>query len=317
MNDNSHSNELHVVFGGSGGLGNAVVRELVSQGKRVRAVNRSGSADVPESVEIMTGDATDHESARQVCAGATVVYNCASAPYTNWPTMFPQIMDGVIEGAASAGAKLVFGDNLYMYGPVSQPITEDLPYNATGRKGCTRARMATALMEEHTAGRIRAAIGRASDFYGPGVINSAMGERVFRPALTGGTAEVLGNLDVPHTYTFVGDFAKGLVTLGESEEALGEIWHIPSAETLTTRQFLQLVFEEAGTTPKFRSAARWLVTVLGLFNPMMREFKEMLYEFEEPFVVDHGKYARVFGSDTTAHSEAIRQTLDWYRQHPK
>ena len=312
----TENKELHVVIGASGGLGNAVVRELVDRRKLVRAVNRSGKADVPDGVEVVKGDVTDNKTARQVCQGATVVYNCANPPYTKWPEMFPPILDGIIEGAASAEAKLVFGDNLYMYGPVEGPISEDLPYNAAGRKGKTRAQMAKTLMEAHKSGKVRATIGRASAFFGPGVINSSMGEQVFGATLRGKKVKVLGNLDVPHTYTFVRDFGKGLVTLGEREEAIGKIWHIPSAETLTTRQFLELIFEEAGKTPKVMAAPRFLVKMMGLFNPIMRELKEMLYEFEKPYIVDHSKYKNIFGEDTTPHREAIRQTLDWYRKHP-
>jgi nucleoside-diphosphate-sugar epimerase len=157
---------IQVVFGASGGLGNAVVRELAAQGKRVRGVTRSGKANVPPSVEIVRGDATDPVVTTSVCAGAAVVYNCANAPYTNWPTELPPIMHGTIGGAA-AGAKLVFGDNLYSYGPVHGPLIKDLAETASGHKGRTRIHMAQMLMEAHGAGKVRATIGRASDFFGP------------------------------------------------------------------------------------------------------------------------------------------------------
>jgi nucleoside-diphosphate-sugar epimerase len=310
------TNESHIVFG-TGPLGTAVARELLSRGRRVRLVNRSGRADVPTGAELVKGDAADPAGARQLCEGAAVVYHCASPAYTEWPEKFPPLTNGIIEGAAAAGAKLVYGDNLYMYGPVSGLLTEELPNRATGPKGRTRALMAEKLMAAHQSGKVRAAIGRASNFYGPGVRDSVVGEGVFAAALAGKAAEALGNLDAPHTYTFINDFAKGLVTLGEREEALGQIWHVPSAETLTTRRFIEMVFEEAGTEPKFRVAPRLIVTIFGLFKPMMRELKEVLYEFERPFVVDHGKYERAFGNHATPHREAIRQTLGWFRQQTK
>jgi len=311
MNDNS---DLHVVFGASGGLGNAVVRELVRRGKRVRAVNRSGRADVPAGVEIIKGDAADLASARAACDGAAVVYSCTNVPYPQWEEKFPALMAGIIEGAASAGARLVFCDNLYMYGQVSGPITEAMPYRASTRKGRTRARIAETLMQAHESGRVRATIGRVSDAYGPGAVNSFMGERVFEPMLAGKTVNMVGNLDMPHTYTFTEDFASGLVTLGEREEALGDIWHVPSAETLTTRQFLTLAFQVAGESARMRRTPSWMISALGVFSPVLREVKEMLYEFEEPFVVDHAKYEQAFGSDITPHREAIQKTLEWYRQ---
>ena len=195
------------------------------------------------------------------------------------------------------------------------PMTEDLPYAATTREGRVRAQMAAALMEAHAGGKVRAAIGRGSDFYGPGALVTAMGERVIPQALSGKAASVFGNLDMPHTYTYIDGFGRGLVTLGEHDEALGEIWHIPNAETLTTRQFLELVFEEAGTPFKVSVMPRVMVSVLALFVPVLREVKEMLYEFEEPFIVDnHGKFERAFGANPTPNREAIRRTLDWFRQ---
>ncbi len=311
-----NTNELHVIFG-TGPLGKAVMRELVKKGKYVRMVNRSGTADVPAGVEVVKGDATDPNSTRAASGGATVVYNCVNAPYTDWPRLFPPMQAGIIEGAAAAGAKLIVAENLYMYGPVHGKITEDMPYNATTRKGRVRAQMAEALMEAHHSGKVRVAIGRASDFYGPEVLASVSGDRMFYPALAGKPVQLMGNLDMPHTYTYIDDFGKGLVMLGERDEALGQAWHIPSAETLTTRQFIQMIFEEAGQPAKMSSAPGFVIRGMGLFSPMMRELAEMLYEFEEPFVVDHSKYDRSFGTDTTPHREAIRRTLDWYRQHPQ
>lgn len=310
------TNESHVVFG-AGPLGTAVARELLARGGRVRLVSRGGRGDAPAGAELVKGDAADADSARRLCRGARAVFHCASPAYTEWPEKFPALTGGIIEGAAGAGAKLVYGDNLYMYGPVSGPLREELPPRAAGRKGRTRAAMAETLMAAHRDGKVRAVIGRASNFYGPGVRDSVVGQGVFGAALGGRAAEALGDLDAPHTYTFIDDFAKGLVTLGEREEALGQVWHVPSAETLTTRQFINMVFEEAGTRPKFRVAPRLIVNVFGLFKPMMRELKEVLYEFESPFVVDHGKYERAFGNHATPHREAIRQTLDWFRQGTK
>ena len=310
----SGNSELHVVFG-TGPLGLAVMRELVARGKPVRMVNRRGQAKVPDEVAVVQADASDPVSARQTCREASVVYNCIGVDYTKWVELWPSIMNGIIAGAVSANAKLVFGDNLYMYGSVSKPMTEDLPYAATTRKGRVRAQIATTLMEAHISGKVKVTIGRGSDFYGPSTLVTAMGERVFPQVLSGKAASVFGNLDMPHTYTYIEDFGRGLVTLGEHDEALGEVWHIPSAETLTTRQFLELVFEEAGTPFKVSVIPKVMVSILALFVPVLREMKEMLYEFEEPFIMDHSKFERVFGANPTPHRQAIRQTLDWFRQN--
>ena len=305
--------KLHVVLGASGGLGSAVMRQLVQQGKRIRAVSRSAQrVDLGHRIQVVRGDITDSIQMRTICQGASVIYHCANAPYPEWTTALPPMMDGVIIGAETSGAKVVYGDNLYMYGRISGLITPDLPDRATGKKGLVRSKIAAQLMDAHRSGRIQATIGRASDFFGPGVLNSMMGEVVFQALVEGKTLNLIGNLDMPDTYTFVEDFAKGLVTLGKREEALGEIWHIPSAETLTTQQFLNLIFAEVQHTPKLRIASPLMLNFLGLFSQMMYELKEISYEFEQPFIVDHQKYERVFGNDSTPHREAIRRTITWF-----
>lgn len=304
--------ELHVVVG-TGPLGIAVMEELLRKGKSVRMVNRSGRASVPSGIQVVQGDAANRESIGQACKGASVIYHCAKAAYTEWPEKFPPIMNGIIDAAAKEKAKVVYGDNLYMYGSKHQVLTEDLPNGATGHKGRTRAQMADMLLEAHHSGKVRAAIGRGADFYGPGVLESSLGERIFQAALDGRAAEVLGNIDIPHTYLYIRDFAKGLVTLGEREEALGQVWHIPGAATITTRQIVNMVYEAAGKRTKFRIAPKFFVYLMGLFNANMREIKETLYLFEKPFIVNTSKYEQAFGRDTTPHKLGIAETMDWFR----
>ena len=301
-----------VVFG-AGPLGLAVTSALRGRGDVVRVATRSGHAPVPAGVEVVAADATDPAAARRACEGAAVVYHCAATPYATWPGTLPPIMEGIIQGAAAAGARLVYGDNLYGYGPVDGPLTEGLPDRATGPNGRVRAQLAETLLAAHRAGTVQATIGRASDFFGPRVRVSAMGERVFPAVLSGRPAQVLPDPDTPHTYTFVGDVAAALRTLGDHDAALGQVWHVPSAETLTTRRFVELVFEQAGQPPRLRVAPRLAFTALGLVNPTMRAVKERLYQTDQPWVVDHSKFERAFGAAPTPHPEAIKQTLSWYR----
>jgi nucleoside-diphosphate-sugar epimerase len=316
MTTNNDSQALHVIFG-AGPVGMAVMEELVKRGRPVRLVNRSGRAKAPEGVELAAGDASDPTTTRALCRGAAVVYNCTNPPYTQWPELFPPLQAGVLEGAASAGARLVVMENVYMYGPTGgKPLTEDLPYAATTRKGRVRAEMAEDLLAAHRAGQVQMAIGRASDFFGPRALLAAMGERVFYPALAGKAAQAMGNLDLPHTQTYIPDIGRGLVILGEREEALGQAWHLPSPETVTSRQFIEMVFEETGHPPKIQVLPKFLLKILSLFNPTLRELDEMLYEFEEPFILDHSKFERAFGNHATPLREAIRTTVAWFRQNP-
>ena len=310
-----NSNALHVVLGASGGIGGAVARELAAQGQHVRAVNRSGKADLPAQVELVRGDALDAESMRAVCVGASVVYNCVNVPYPEWEAKFPPMMKNILAAASAANAKLIFADNLYMYGPVVGLITEDKPYNAPGHKGKLRARMANELMEQCRAGKVRVAIGRASDYYGPGATNAIAGKDLFTAVITGKKAMWAGSLDQPHTLTYIRDFARGLIVLGEREEALGQTWHIPGAEPITGREFIQMAFQAAGTTPQMGAYSRLMVRLAGLFSPMIREVDEVLYEFEKPYCVSGEKFARAFGAIATSHREAIKETVAWYKKN--
>lgn len=306
-----------IIFG-TGPLGLSVMDALVERGySRITLVNRSGQAPetLPTGVRVVAGDATDSVQVAALVKGADVVFHCAQPSYTNWPKQFPAITSGILNGVIQAGAaRLVFGDNLYMYGPTGgQPVREALPHNAKGHKGRTRAAMAQMLLDAHSTGRVSVAIGRAADFYGPRVLSSALGERVFPAILQGKAASVLGNPDVPHTYTYIKDFGRSLVTLSENEAAFGKAWHIPNAETLTTRQFLEMAYGLAGKQPKLDVAGKLMVQIVGLFVPIVKEMVEIFYEFDEPYLVDHSAFAAAFGAHPTPTRQAIEETLAWYR----
>ena len=302
---------VHVVLGASGGAGSAVVRELVSRGHTVRAVSRSGSGSSSEEVEVVRGDLTDFEDAKQVCKDAEVVYNCVNVPYQYWLRDFPRLIQGSIEGAASAGAKLVFCDNLYMYGPVDEPVTEKTLRRARGRKGKLRAELEQTLLNAHKSGEVRVTIGRGADFYGP-YTNSVTKDFVFGAVLGDKKARWPVSLDTPHSLTYTEDFARGLVTLGEREEALGEVWHVPAAKPITGREFITLAFRAADKAPKMTTLSPFEVRLGGLFSPLVREFAEVTYQFERPFIIDGSKFRTAFGLETTPHAEAIARTLEAY-----
>jgi len=281
----------------------------------VRAVTRGGTADVPEGVEQVAADLGTTEGARRACAGGTVVYHCAQPAYTKWPELFPPMTQAVLDGAAAAGAKLVFADNLYVYGPPDGPMTEQTPQRAQGKKGRTRIEMADAVLGAHADGRLRCTIGRSSDYYGPRGTGSTAGENIMKPALRGNRARWLGSLDQPHTLNYLEDMARAVVTLGERDEADGQVWHLPAAEPLTGRQFLALVFEAAGHPPKIGVASRPMIRIAGLFNPFLRELHETLYQFERPFVSDASKFQRAFGPfEPTPHPEAVSRAVEWFRR---
>ena len=298
----------HVVFGASGGIGNAVIRELARQGKPVRGVNRSGTAIVPPGVEVVAGDAAKIDDVRSALDGAAVVYQC----------LFPAVQDAIIDVAAETGATLVVANNLYMYDPTLGPMSESSPHAYDGRNGGEfYANLTEEALSAHRDGRIKAVVGQASDVYGPNVRHGIGADQVFGPVMAGKPANVLGDPDVPHTYTYADDAARALITLGERPEALGRNWHLPSAEPITTRQLLDLIFAELGTKGKIRAANGLPLTVMAWFSQTMRNLKrEKVYQFTTPWLVDHSDYERTFGLDVTPHPEAVKQTVAWLADPP-
>jgi nucleoside-diphosphate-sugar epimerase len=309
---------VQVIFG-TGPLGRSVMNALVSQGIRVRMVNRSGQADLPQGVELAAGDAYQPEFVRKITRDADVVYMCAQPAYHQWVEKFPVLMESILDGMTGQPARFVFGDNLYMYGEVNGPIHEGLPYAATTRKGQVRAKVAEMVQEAHRLGRVQATIGRGADFFGPYVRESAMGERAIFPAIQGKTAQITGDLDQVHTYTFIEDFGKALTLLGEQAKAFGQVWHVPNAPAVTQREFMNQVFREIGLEPKMSGMGKIMMWMGGLFIPAAKETLEMMYEFEKPFLVDSTRFEKTFGMSATPLEESIHQTVSWYREalvHP-
>jgi nucleoside-diphosphate-sugar epimerase len=304
---------LHVVFG-TGQVGLALAARLSGLGIAVRSVSRHRPAALADGVDWRAADATDPEAATDAASGAAVIYQCLNAPYTQWPELFPPLQRNVLAAAEHANALLVTLENIYGYGPTGgKPMTEDLPLAATSSKGRTRAAMTTELLAAAEAGRARITVGRASDFFGAGVRESTLGERVFANALAAKRADFIGDPDLLHSYSYVPDIAAGLATLGTDERAVGQIWHLPGPETVTTRAIMDQVASELKHPVGIRTVPKFALRAMGLVNPMMAELAEMSYEFEEPFVLDTTKYESTFGTTATPLARAITDTLTWYR----
>ncbi len=311
---NTLANELHVVLG-TGPVGLTLTDVLLAQGKQVRLVSRSGKAAVLAGVELLAADITDVDAAKEVCWGASVVYNCTNAAsYAEQVAMVPRQQAGIIAGAASAGAKLIVTETLYMYGETrGVPMTEDTPHAATTRKGRMRAESTAKYLKAHGDGIVQVALGRAADFYGPRVRNSSLGYLVFPPALAGRPAQVLGNVNLPHAYSYMGDVARGLATLGERPEALGRAWLLPVAPAVSTREMLRLVGDAVGHPVKIQAIPKLAVQTMGLFNPTMREMVEMFYQYTEPQIVDSCRFENTFGWKATPVAEGIANTVSWFK----
>jgi nucleoside-diphosphate-sugar epimerase len=304
--------QFHVVLGGSGGVGRAVATRLAQAGNHVRAVNRSGQIDgLPAGIEAKAADALDRDSLIKVCAGATVIYHCIH-PKKDYSQMV-EITENIVAVAEMARARLVMAASAYPCGKVDRPMTEDMPYKPEAPSGEYHARAAEVVMKAQAAGRLPAAIGRASNYFGPHAPRMWPGID-FNIAFAGEKMQIIGKKDPLHTYTYVYDFADGLITLAERDEALGEIWHIPSAPTNTTGQFLDLMYAEIGAEPNVQLGPKPILTIMSWFNADMKPALEVFYQFDRPFVLDHSKYEKAFGAQPTAHTEAIQQTVSWVKE---
>jgi nucleoside-diphosphate-sugar epimerase len=312
-------NDAHVVIGGAGGTGAALVAELLERGHRVRSVSRRGTPG-PAGTEAVAADVSIASQALDATRGAAVIYQVAQPAYHRWRTDFPPMQDALLAAAETHHWKLVMADNLYLYGPVEGTMREDTPPHPVGKKGRLRAQLAEELLASHRAGRVRVAIGRSSDYFGPGGVNSTLGEFLFDAAVKHKTTRWLGSLDVPHAVSYLEDMAVGLATLGERAEADGQIWHLPVNATLTGREFLAAVWQAVGQPAKIGRDGRLTVRIGGLFSPRTRELNETLYQWERPFLVDDSKWQRVFGPYRPVPlAEAVERTLTWFksRQLPR
>jgi nucleoside-diphosphate-sugar epimerase len=307
-------NELHVIFG-TGALGKWTARELIKLDKQVRVISHSGKADsrIPAGVEIVKGDAYDTSHNIEVTKGAAAVYQCAQPQYHEWAEKFPPMQKAILDAVSANGAKFIVADNLYMYGDTNgQPIREDMPYQPHTKKGKVRAEMATAVMDAHRAGKVRAAIGRASNFFGPD--DRAVTSYAIRPALEGKSINLLGRTDQPHTFSYAADFGKLLATLGTREEALGQVWFTPSPAPVTQVELVKIMEDALGRKVKFMAAGKVMLSMLGLFMPTLRESVEMLYEWDKPFIMDSSKAQKAFGLQPTSLKDAMRATIEWCRE---
>jgi nucleoside-diphosphate-sugar epimerase len=310
----------HVIFG-TGSIGRAIAEELSRRGESVRMVNRSGKMEeCPAGVEVVASDLYDPAKVGEVTRGAKVVYQSAQPEYFRWPEKFPALQKSIIDGLSGSSAKLVLVENLYMYGATNgKPMTEDTPHNAHTRKGRTRSEMSEAAFEAHRAGKLRVTAGRGSDFFGPwGLPTAVMGERTFYPMLHGKPANLVGDIDAPHTHTYVADFGKALVILGEQPEADGQAWHVPNdTPRVTQRQMVNMIADELGIQPKYSVMGKTMMRLGGLFIPEAKETVEMMYEFEQPFIVNSSKFETTFDMKATPMRNAIRATVAWYKGHPE
>ena len=305
---------MHVIFG-AGPVGTTLALDLARSGEAVRVVSRSGTGPTHPAITCQRVDATDPDATRRATTDASVMYNALNPPYTSWERDWPPLHHNLMDAAEASGAVLIMMDNLYGYGDTDGvPMTTSTPLNATGAKGGTRARMSEELLAAHADGRLRAAIARASDFFGPLVIDANLGERVVPNVLAGKTVRLLGALDQPHSLAYMPDVARTLATIGRTESAWGRAWHVPSAPAVTQSEMVKMLADAAGTTVKAASVPAWMLRAMGLVSPMIRALGEVEYQFAKPFIVDASDTESELGIVATPLVEAFAETIGWWRE---
>jgi nucleoside-diphosphate-sugar epimerase len=298
----------HVVVG-SGQVGTHLANKLLAQGHEVTVVTRSGGG--PAGAVRVAADVADKAKLIEVTKGADVLYNCVNPQYHRWLTDWPPMAESFLAAAEASGAVYTMLGNLYPYGPVSVPMTEDLPLASTDPKFQVRAKMWADALAAHEAGRIRATEVRGSDYFGPGATDqSYLGDRFLVPLKAGKTIQLVWPADMAHSWTYLPDVADALIVAGRDERAWGRPWHVPSTEPLTFRQMGERMAAVLGRPAPRMVQLPWpLVRAAGLFSPMISELGRVRYQFTSPFVMDSSAFQRTFGVAPTPIGEALKTTL--------
>jgi nucleoside-diphosphate-sugar epimerase len=304
----------HVIIG-AGQVGSQLAESLAAGGHETVVVTRSGSGPDMPGITRVAADAGDGGRLIGIAKGADALYNCANPQYHRWAQDWPPIANAMLAAAQGSGAVLVTLSNLYGYGPVDRPMTEDLPLASIGTKGQVRAKMWADALAMHQAGRARVTEVRGSDYFGPGMTGqSIFGDRFIAPILAGKPVRIPADPDQPHSLTYLPDVARALATVGSDERAWGRAWHVPTSRALTIRQVAERLATLAGApAPRVTSIPHWMMRAAGLFSPLLRELEETRYQFVRPFIVDSSAFESTFGIAPTPTDVALKQTLSWWR----
>jgi nucleoside-diphosphate-sugar epimerase len=304
--------DLHVVFG-TGQVGGVLVDRLLARGLRVRSVRRSAERSRHAAHEAIQADVYDRDAAIRAAAGATVVYHCTNAPYHQWPKQLPPLYRHIAAAAQRTGARLVVLDNVYAVG-ASGTFDEQTPEQPCSRKGVIRKALADELRAMHARGELLVTIGRASDFFGPGVENTTLiHARAIAQLLAGQTVDVIGDIDQPHSWSYAPDVAEGLLELGLHPELAGQTLHLPVLPAQTGRSLLTALAAALQVPLRTRQMPGWMLKVAGIFSPLMRELPEMQYQFSSPFVMSDARIRGLLPIRPTPLDEQITATAAWLR----
>jgi nucleoside-diphosphate-sugar epimerase len=277
-------------------------------------VNRSGAAPVADSVEVFKGDLMESGVAEAAAEGASVVYQCANPPYTEWVELFPALQQRAVAAARSANARYVSFENLYAYGdPKGETLRPDRVFNPDTKKGRLRAEMANEIGELAAKGDLELTTVRASNYFGPrGTWQSPFGTHVIGRAMDGKSAQVLGDPDTLHSYSYIPDIGKTLAALGTDDRAVGRVWFVPNAPAETTTSIVGMISQALSRPIKVSAAPELILRVMGMFSPVTKELIEMLYEYKDDYIADGSATTDTFGIAPTPMDDAVSATVEWW-----
>lgn len=304
---------MQTILGSGGAIGIPLARELKKHTNKIRLVSRNPKK-VNETDELYPMDVSDLTQIDKAIAGSEVVYVVIGFEYklSVWQYTWPRFLKEVIHACKAHNARLVFFDNVYMYDKSSIPfMTETSPVHAPSKKGEVRQQLHEMLMNEAEKSSLTTLIARSADFYGPDNKNSALNMMVVDNLLKGKKAQAFGDINKIHTYTYTPDAAKATALLGNTMDAYNQVWHVPTTkEKLTNLQWIHLIANALKVDAKIQTVPVWLIKILGLFIPIMKEFPEMIYQYEQDYVFDSTKFEKRFGITATAPEEGISVLIE-------
>jgi nucleoside-diphosphate-sugar epimerase len=304
--------KIQTILGSGGAIGRPLALALATHTDRIRLVSRSAQA-IAHNEEFFQADLTDAEAVHRAVAGSDVVYLTVGYPYSArvWAEQWPVTMRAVLAACEAHKAKLVFFDNVYLYDrDYIWNMTETTPIRPTSRKGAIRTEVAGLLTQAVADGKVEALIARSADFYGPQCPNSMLVQTVIHNLRAGKAASWVGQLDCAHSFTYSLDAARAMADLGNSPDAYGQTWHVPTQnEPITGRDWASRIAAEMGVKAQVSALPEWAAGLLGIFVPILREVKEMAYQFDRPYHFDSAKFTKRFGWAATSVQEAIRETV--------
>ena len=302
---------MQTILGANGVIAQGLSKHLTTYTQQIRQVSRNPKSINPTD-ELVKADLLNYEETERAVAGSEVVFLVAGLKYdtTVWREQWPKLMQNVIDACKKHNSKLVFFDNVYSYGLVTGAMTEETPYNPNSKKGEVRAKIATKLLEEVKAGNINGMIIKGADFYGPEVLLSLTHSMVTQKLKANQGPQWIGNPKKIHTFTYTPDAGKSVAMLGNTPAAFNQTWHaLTSKERITGEQYVRIACEIMGKPYKLQALPKFGVRLVGLFVPVLREFVEMMYQFENDYVFDSTKFENAFNMQATSYKEGIAATL--------